>query len=98
MKYTLHIIANGLKTQSKWYYRHGAFILHEAKLGEDFRPYYFDTIEAARSLAFEFVTKSDKHTFVYLCDSNGAQIERIERKNPDKLKMEKASIATDEHE
>lgn len=81
MKYTLHIIANGLKTQSKWYYRHGAFILHEAKLSTDFKPYYFDTIEAARSQAFEFVTKSEKFDFVYLCDENGAQIERIERKD-----------------
>jgi hypothetical protein len=80
MKYTLHIIATNLKTPSKWFYRGGAFILNEVKRCKEFEPYYFDTIEAARSQAFQFLTKSDKFDYVYLCDLNGAQIERIERK------------------
>ncbi len=80
MKYTLHVISTTFKKPTKWYYRGGGFILNEVKRCKEFEPYYFDTIEAARSQAFEFISKSDKFDFVYLCDSNGAQIERIERK------------------
>lgn len=80
MKYTLHIIATGLKTQSKWFYNRGGFIINEVKIGEHFQPQQFDTIEAARSAAYQYLIEKDRHDFIYLCDANGAQIERIERK------------------
>ena len=76
MKYTLHIITNHGR---KFYFRIAGFTLFEEKRSDIYQPRYFDTIEAARSVAMNTVEKGT-YDFVYLCDTNGAQIERIERK------------------
>ena len=49
MKYAIYITTRILASDSKWYYRHGAFCLHEHKVSKEFEPKYFDTIESASS-------------------------------------------------
>jgi len=80
MKYTLHVQTEIRRQVSKWYFRLECFVLHESKVDAEFQPHYFDTIEAARSRAYEFFKNSYKYQFIYLCDSEGNLIETIERK------------------
>jgi hypothetical protein len=80
MRYTLHIYKeNEDGITIKTYFRTAGFICEFHMITPDYQPRYFDTIEAARSVGTLTVEKGT-YNFVYLCDINGAQIERIERK------------------
>ena len=79
MKYTLHIFKTENGTTTKHYFKIAGFTLWNMDITEQYQPKYFDTIEAARSVAMNTVEKGT-YDYVYLCDINGAQIERIERK------------------
>ena len=49
MRFSIFITTKTAISGNNWYYRKGAFILREDKIGADFMPDNFDTIEAARS-------------------------------------------------
>lgn len=83
MKFSIYI-SLGHTTSNKWYLRNGHFTLLENKIGVDFKPDYFDTVEAAMSKKQQLINNGeDRPMYIQ------------EWKTP--LHIEKASIATDEH-